>query len=107
MLAGPKMEEYASRMSDKPRITITYCTGCNWLLRAGWMAQELLQSFGSDLSEVALVPGSGGVYRIMLDGTLIWDRKADGGFPDAAEIKRRIRDLVAPTRDLGHLDRKC
>lgn len=92
-------------MTDTPRIKITYCTGCNWLLRAGWMAQEVLHSFGSDLAEVALVPGTGGIYRITLDGKPIWDRKVDGGFPDAAEVKRRIRDVIAPERDLGHLDR--
>lgn len=26
-------------MAGKPRIVITYCTQCQWLLRAGWMAQ--------------------------------------------------------------------
>ncbi|OCX66160.1 SelT/selW/selH selenoprotein [Thioclava sp. SK-1] len=88
-----------------PRITITYCTGCNWLLRAGWMAQELLQSFGEDLGEVALIPGYGGIYEIHLNGDLIWERKRDGGFPDAKEIKRRIRDVIDPSRDMGHIDR--
>jgi selT/selW/selH-like putative selenoprotein len=88
-----------------PSVTITYCTQCNWLLRAGWMAQELLQTFGNDLGAVALVPGTGGVFEIVLDGTLIWERKRDGGFPDAKELKRRVRDVVWPDRDLGHLDR--
>jgi selenoprotein W-related protein len=41
---------------DKPRITITYCRQCNWLLRAAWMAQELLSTFSDDLGEVALRP---------------------------------------------------
>ena len=26
----------------KPRVEIEYCTQCRWLLRAAWMAQELL-----------------------------------------------------------------
>jgi selenoprotein W-related protein len=90
----------------KPRIVITYCTQCQWLLRAGWMAQELLSSFGADLGEVALVPGTGGVFTITCDGELIWDRKRDGGFPDAAELKRRVRDLVWPERELGHSEKK-
>ncbi len=46
-----------------PSISITYCTQCNWLLRAAWMAQELLQTFGQDLGEVALRPGTGGVLK--------------------------------------------
>ncbi|TQS71347.1 SelT/SelW/SelH family protein [Rhodobacteraceae bacterium] len=88
----------------KPRITITYCTGCNWLLRAGWMAQELLQTFTEDLAEVALIPGYGGVYEIRLDDLLLWERKRDGGFPEPKVIKRKIRDVIAPERDMGHID---
>ncbi|MBR7654114.1 SelT/SelW/SelH family protein [Brucella oryzae] len=97
-------------MSAYPRISITYCTQCNWLLRAAWMAQELLQTFGQDLGEVALRPGTGGVFEIrvhMSDGReeLIWERKRDGGFPEAKVLKQRVRDLVWPERDLGHSDR--
>ncbi|MFF2556188.1 SelT/SelW/SelH family protein [Nocardia sp. NPDC058058] len=88
------------------RVAIEYCTQCRWLLRASWMAQELLTTFTTDLSEVALVPGEGGVFRITVDGEQLWDRKADGGFPDIAVLKQRVRDRVAPGRSLGHTDRK-
>ncbi|MFC8531093.1 SelT/SelW/SelH family protein [Nocardia sp. NPDC057227] len=87
------------------RVAIEYCTQCRWLLRAAWMAQELLNTFGTDLDEVALVPGTGGIFRITVDAEQIWERKADGGFPDVAQLKQRVRDRVAPDRDLGHLDR--
>jgi selenoprotein W-related protein len=87
------------------RVTITYCTQCQWLLRAGWMAQELLSTFGTDLSEVALVPGTGGVFEISCDGNIIWERKRDGGFPEAKFLKQRVRDVIDPGRDLGHADR--
>ncbi|MFC8047128.1 SelT/SelW/SelH family protein [Nocardia sp. NPDC057353] len=87
------------------RVAIEYCTQCRWLLRAAWMAQELLNTFGTDLDEVALVPGTGGVFRITVDAEQIWERRADGGFPDIAQLKQRVRDRVAPGRDLGHLDR--
>lgn len=90
----------------RPRLSITYCTQCNWLLRAGWMAQELLSSFGQELGEVTIIPGTGGVFEITCDGELIWERKRDGGFPDAAELKRRVRDLAWPDKNLGHTDKK-
>ena len=93
-------------MTAGPSIRITYCTQCNWMLRAAWMAQELLSSFGADLGEVTLVPGTGGIYEIHCSGELIWERKRDGGFPDAAEIKRRVRDKAWPEKQLGHLDKK-
>src|ERR1700742_553927 len=86
----------------KPKIAISYCTQCNWLLRAGWMAQELLQTFGVELGEVSLVPGTGGIYQIHLDDSLIWDRKRDGGFPDVRYIKQLVRDRIDPGRSLGH-----
>lgn len=88
-----------------PRITIHYCTQCQWLLRAAWMAQELLSTFSTDLGEVALQPGTGGVFQIDYDGERIWDRKTDGGFPDAKALKQRVRDRLDPARDLGHIDR--
>ena len=93
-------------MSDKPRVTILYCTQCNWLLRAAWMGQELLSTFGKDLGEVALRPGTGGVFEIRVDGELIWERKRDGGFPEAKVLKQRVRDMAWPERDLGHSERK-
>jgi selenoprotein W-related protein len=89
----------------RPRISIEYCTQCNWMLRAGWMAQELLQTFGHDLHEVVLVPGTGGVFIVKCNGDTIWDRKMDGGFPEAKTLKQRLRDRVWPDRQLGHADR--
>nr|WP_159586189.1 MULTISPECIES: SelT/SelW/SelH family protein [Chelativorans] len=88
------------------RVTIAYCSQCHWLLRAGWMAQELLSTFSTELAEVTLKPGTGGIFEVHCDGELIWERKRDGGFPDAAELKRRVRDLIDPERDMGHLDKE-
>lgn len=91
------------------RIRITYCTQCQWLLRASWYAGELLQTFGTTLDEVALAPATGGVFRIevTVEGERhgVWNRKSDGGFPEITELKRRVRDLVAPEMSLGHADR--
>ncbi|HEV7788073.1 MAG TPA: Rdx family protein [Pseudonocardia sp.] len=67
-----------------PRLEINYCTQCRWLLRAAWLAQELLTTFEAELGEVALVPGTGGVFRIVLDGELLWDRKERGSHRPAA-----------------------
>ena len=92
-------------MTTRPSIRITYCTQCNWMLRAAWMAQELLSTFSADLGEVTLVPGTGGVFEIHCDGELIWERKRDGGFPEAAELKRRVRDRVWPEKELGHVEK--
>ncbi len=88
-----------------PRIVITYCTRCQWLLRGQWYAGELLTTFADEIGEMVLVPTTGGVFRIDVDGEHVWNRKRDGGFPDIADLKRAGRDRIAPGRDLGHLDR--
>ena len=90
---------------QKPEIVITYCTQCQWLLRAAWLAQELLSTFADDLGRVSLVPASGGTFHISCDGEQIWERKRDGGFPEAKELKQRVRDRIDPQRSLGHNDR--
>ncbi len=91
---------------EKPTIEIEYCTACRWLLRAAWMAQELLSTFEQELAGVTLKPGSkSGVFEIRLGNTCLWSRETDGGFPDAKELKKRVRDQIDPGRDLGHLDR--
>ena len=92
-------------MEPKPRVSIRYCTQCRWLLRAAWLAQELLTTFEQDLGEVALQPGTGGVFEIRLGDELLWSRRQEGRFPEAKDIKQRLRDRIAPERSLGHSDR--
>ena len=116
-----------------PRITIKFCTQCKWNFRAAYYAQELLQTFSTSLGEVALLPLTSGTFVIELyhhpyrdehvvepnmlgeDGetagprqvqqTTIWDRKIDGGFPETKELKNRVRNVIEPSRGLGHTDR--
>ena len=93
-------------MSENIRIEIHYCPACHWLPRATWMAQELLHTFNDELSEVALLPArDSGKFEIRLGQHLLWERKRDGGFPDIKTLKQRVRDVVAPERGLGHVDK--
>ncbi|ODS02666.1 selenoprotein [Methyloceanibacter marginalis] len=86
---------------------MTYCRLCNWLLRAAWMGQELLSTFGEELGSLTLIPDDqGGVFEVRVDGELIWSRGAQGRFPEMKELKQLVRDKVAPARDLGHVETK-
>ncbi|MED5509546.1 MAG: SelT/SelW/SelH family protein [Pseudomonadota bacterium] len=91
-------------MSNK--VSIVYCTQCRWLLRAGWMAQELLSTFDEELDELSLKPGTGGIFEVYANDKLVWSRKQEGRFPEITELKQRVRDQIAPERDLGHIDQK-
>ena len=90
----------------KNQVEIEYCTQCRWLLRAAWLAQELLTTFEQELTGVNLQPGSGGIFEVRLNGAVIFNRKEAGRFPESKELKQLIRDVIAPARDLGHSDKQ-
>ncbi|PNP38618.1 selenoprotein W-like protein [Trichoderma gamsii] len=109
-------------LAPLPRITIQFCTQCKWMLRAAYYAQELLSTFSLSLGEVALQPSTGGTFIVTIyhpstslsesslnppsiQSTVLWNRKIDEGFPETKELKRRVRDVIEPGRDLGHVDR--
>ncbi|KAI0202731.1 Rdx family-domain-containing protein [Astrocystis sublimbata] len=118
-------EANGSSPSPLPRVTIRFCTQCKWMLRAAYFAQELLSTFSTSLGEVALQPATGGVFVVKIyhagltstatstddppapavQHRILWDRKVDGGFPETKELKRRVRDVIEPERNLGHIDR--
>ncbi|MDL0432277.1 SelT/SelW/SelH family protein [Marinobacter sp. TBZ242] len=87
------------------RIDIHYCTGCRWLLRSAWMAQELLTTFEGELESLSLHPGTGGIFEIWVNGKRIWSRKEQQGFPEIKVLKQLVRDEIDPERSLGHVDR--
>ncbi|KAF5020034.1 hypothetical protein F66182_7939 [Fusarium sp. NRRL 66182] len=109
------MASQASTQTPLPRVAIQFCTQCKWMLRAAYYAQELLSTFSTTLGEVALQPSTGGTFIVSIthqapsaetaSTKVLWDRREDGGFPETKELKRRVRDVVEPQRDLGHVDR--
>ena len=79
---------------------------------------------------MALIPVTGGIFTVTLTTSLskttsptqqnddisggpdshtadeiLWDRKVEGGFPETKELKNRVRNVIQPERDLGHIDR--
>ena len=75
-------------------------------MRAAWMAQELLTTFDEEISELSLHPTTGGTFEVIANGTVVWSREEAGRFPDIVELKKAVRDAIAPKKDLGHVDRK-
>ncbi|KAL6908833.1 Rdx family domain-containing protein [Trichoderma evansii] len=119
--APPAPHQQGAVLAPLPRITIQFCTQCKWMLRAAYYAQELLSTFSLSLGEVALQPSTGGTFIVTIyhpsspstssseppsiQSTVLWNRKTDEGFPETKELKRRVRDVIEPGRDLGHVDR--
>ena len=97
-------------------VSIEYCSACRWLLRSVWLSSEILTTFANEpnLWSVELRPQSpplmeGGQFIISAsvngEQITLWDRKTQGTFPEAKEIKQLIRNLVNPWLDLGHSDK--
>lgn len=68
----------------------------------GLMAQELLTTFPTEIGELALVPGTGGIFEVPVDRDVVWSRADHGRFPEIKELKQLVRDRIALDRDLGH-----
>jgi selenoprotein W-related protein len=90
----------------KPVITIEYCPKCGWMLRSAYFAQELLTTFSDDVKGVLLVPSeTSGTFKISIDEQPIFDRVSAGGFPEIKALKQTVRDMVNPSKSLGHSDK--
>lgn len=90
----------------KAIVRIIYCPKCGWMLRASYMAQELLTTFSEDLFSVNLEPAEvSGRYTIIVNDEIIFDRKREGRFPEIKELKQLVRNKVNPEKSLGHSDR--
>ncbi len=90
----------------KAIVRIIYCPKCGWMLRASYMAQELLTTFSEDLFSVNLEPAEvSGRYTIIVNDEIIFDRKREGRFPEIKELKQLVRNKVNPGKSLGHSDR--
>ncbi len=91
----------------KPTITIEYCPKCGWMMRAAYMAQELLTTFTGDIYGVTLHPSEiNGRYTISVNDDILFDRKREARFPEIKELKQLVRDKVNPEKSLGHSDKK-
>ena len=88
-------------MSTKPTIRIDCFPTAHSMIRAAPMAHELISTFESELADVTLSSAPDeGTFSIWLDSQALWSRHKNDRFPVIDEIKRLIRDLVAPERDL-------
>ncbi|AHM62067.1 hypothetical protein D770_19080 [Flammeovirgaceae bacterium 311] len=77
------------------------------MLRAAYMAQELLTTFTDDVYGVLIQPSEvSGRFNIRVNNESIFDRKEAGRFPEIKELKQLVRDKVNPDKSLGHSDKK-
>jgi selenoprotein W-related protein len=79
-----------SKHTGRLGISITYCTKCHFLPRAGWVAQELLHTFEDYVSGVTLIPGGGGQFDVHYGDELLFSNKVEGRFPETRELREML-----------------
>ena len=90
---------------ENPLIEIEYCIKCRWLARSSWIAQELLSTFSSEIGGIILIPSEiAGIFEIRCGRKIIWQRGKNKGMPEIKTLKQKVRDVIAPNKDLGHID---
>lgn len=75
-------------------LTIEYCTSWGYLARAVGLSRKILGEFKNNLSELRLIPSSGGVYEIRLDDKLIFSKKVENRYPESDEIIALIKKEI-------------
>ncbi len=60
------------------------------------MGSELYVAGGSHVA-VTLTPGKGGVFKVTLNGEIVWDKAEQGRYPalpDAKELKMKVAEMI-------------
>lgn len=89
--------------NEKRRLEIEFCTKCRFQGRAFWMARELFDVVPETVSEIALLPSSGGVFTVRYGGAVIWELASAGRFPEPKDIREAmLASAGLPPRPRSH-----
>ena len=69
-------------------VKIHYCNVWNYKPKAASLAEELQREFNVNAE---LVPGSNGIFDVVIDGNLIFSRASESRFPEQGEITGKIK----------------
>lgn len=76
-------------------VRIEYCVPCGLLPAAEKTAHALLSTYGQRLTGLRLTPGHGGVFRVDVGGTTVFDKASGESFDLDAIIERVGAQLPA------------
>jgi selenoprotein W-related protein len=60
------------------------------------LTDEVLEGWGPHVASLELVPSSGGVFEVTLDGELIFSKAALGRHAEPGEVTALLRDRLGP-----------
>lgn len=51
------------------------------------MTEKILEAYKTQVSSLEIVPSSGGVFEVRVDGQLVFSKRESGRFPEWDEIR--------------------
>lgn len=76
-------------------LLIEYCTGWGYLGRAVALARSILNEHKNNISELKLIPSSGGVLEVTLNDELVFSKRELNRYPEKNEIEEIIKNKLA------------
>lgn len=65
----------------------------NYAPKAASFAEELFNHFNRNITKMELIPSTGGVFEVTVDGNKIYSKLDTGLFPDTEEIINKIETM--------------
>ena len=70
------------------KVDIHYCQQWNYKPEAASLADELRNAYSI---QAKLVPGSNGIFNVIVDDELVFSKGETGRFPDPGEIVQKLK----------------
>ena len=77
------------------KVSIEFCMMWNFAPKAASLAEDLFNHFRSKILSLELIPSSGGVFEVNVNGEKIYSKKETGEFPDHDLIIQHLEKLMA------------
>jgi len=58
------------------------------------MVDGLLEEFEHDITNITLIPSRGGVFEVVIDGDLVYSKKATGEHADYEDVAPKVRERL-------------
>lgn len=75
------------------KVSIEFCMMWNYAPKAASLAEELFTEFRHDITDMNLIPASGGAFEVIVNDEKIYSKLDTGVFPDSSDIINQIKSV--------------
>ena len=76
-------------------IKLEFCIVWNYTPRAVSTVEDILEKYGKDVTSIDLIPGTGGVFELYVDGVLIYSKLETGRHTNEGEILQLMEKALS------------